>query len=74
LIPSIDNLRSLGIVWIPGLMAGIVLSGKSPLYGALYQFVVLTTILSATGLSCYVTSYLVTKRIFSEHDQLLLRS
>src|SRR5277367_4495278 len=30
LIPSIDNLRSLGIVWIPGLMAGIVLSGASP--------------------------------------------
>jgi putative ABC transport system permease protein len=73
LIPSIDNLRSLGIVWIPGMMAGIVLSGQSPLYGALYQFVVLTTILSATGLSCLVTSYLVTARVFTEHDQLLLR-
>lgn len=73
LIPSIDNLRSLGIVWIPGLMAGIVLSGQSPLYGALYQFVVLTTILSATGLSCYVTSHLVTGRVFTENGQLTLR-
>jgi putative ABC transport system permease protein len=73
LIPSIDNLRSLGIVWIPGLMAGIVLSGASPLYGALYQFVVLTTIFSATGLSCLVTSYLVTRRVFTKEDQLLLR-
>jgi putative ABC transport system permease protein len=73
LIPSIDNLRSLGIVWIPGLMAGIVLSGQSPLYGALYQFVVLTTIFSATGLSCLVTSYLVTKRVFTANVQLLLR-
>jgi putative ABC transport system permease protein len=74
LIPSIDNLRSLGIVWIPGMMAGIVLSGQSPLYGALYQFVVLTTILSATGLSCYVTSHLVTRRIFTVNDQLKLRA
>jgi putative ABC transport system permease protein len=74
LIPSIDNLRSLGIVWIPGMMAGIVLSGQSPLYGALYQFVVLTTILSATGLSCYTASHLVTRRIFSPYDQLLLRA
>jgi putative ABC transport system permease protein len=73
LIPSIDNLRSLGIVWIPGLMAGIVLSGQSPLYGALYQFVVLTTIFSAAGLSCLVTSYLITRRVFSPQDQLLLR-
>jgi putative ABC transport system permease protein len=74
LIPSIDNLRSLGIVWIPGLMAGIVLSGASPLYGALYQFVVLTTIFSATGLSCFVTSHLVTGRVFTANDQLLLRT
>lgn len=74
LIPSIDNLRSLGIVWIPGLMAGIVLSGQSPLYGALYQFVVLTTILSATELSCLIASHLVTGRIFSAHEQLLLKS
>jgi putative ABC transport system permease protein len=73
LIPSIDNLRSLGIVWIPGMMAGIVLSGQSPVYGALYQFLVITVILSASGLTCYVASYLVTRRIFSENGQLLLR-
>jgi len=30
LIPAIDNLRSLGIVWIPGLMAGMVLSARRP--------------------------------------------
>ena len=31
LIPAIDNLRSLGIVWIPGLMTGMLLSGSDPL-------------------------------------------
>lgn len=74
LIPSIDNIRSLGIVWIPGIMAGMVLSGASPLYAALYQFVVLTTIFSAAGLTCYVSSHLVTGRIFSSQEQLLLRA
>jgi putative ABC transport system permease protein len=73
LIPSIDNIRSLGIVWIPGIMAGMVLSGASPLYAALYQFVVLTTIFSAAALTCLVSSHLVTRRIFSAEDQLLLR-
>jgi putative ABC transport system permease protein len=54
-------------------MAGMVLSGASPLYAALYQFVVLTTIFSASALTCLVSSYLVTGRIFSSHEQLLLR-
>jgi putative ABC transport system permease protein len=74
LIPAVDNIRSLGIVWIPGIMAGMVLSGASPLFAALYQFVVLSTIFSASALACFVASYLVTKRIFSAHSQLLLRA
>lgn len=73
LIPSIDNIRSLGIVWIPGIMAGMVLSGMSPLYAALYQFVVLTTIFSAAALTCLVASRLVPGRLFSPQEQLLLR-
>ena len=74
LIPAVDNIRSLGIVWIPGIMAGMVLSGASPLYAALYQFVVLTTIFSSSALACFVASHLVTRRIFSSHSQLLLRA
>jgi putative ABC transport system permease protein len=74
LIPSVDNVRSLGIVWIPGIMAGMVLSGASPVYAALYQFVVLTTIFSAAALTCLVSSYLVTRRVFTVQEQLLLRN
>jgi putative ABC transport system permease protein len=74
LIPSIDNIRSLGIVWIPGIMAGMVLSGATPLYAALYQFVVLTTIFSAAALTSLISSHLVTRRLFSAEDQLLLRA
>lgn len=74
LIPAVDNIRSLGIVWIPGIMAGMVLSGASPLYAALYQFVILTTIFSSAGLACFIASHLLTRRIFSEYSQLLLRA
>jgi len=70
LIPATDNLRSLGIVWIPGIMAGMVLSGSSPVYAALYQFVVLGMIVTAGGISCLTATYLVPKRIFTQHQQL----
>ncbi|HUZ03827.1 MAG TPA: ABC transporter permease [Acidobacteriaceae bacterium] len=73
LIPAIDNLRSLGIVWIPGIMAGMVLSGASPVYAALYQFVILGMIFTAGGLSCLTATYLVPRRVFTRNQQLLIR-
>jgi UDP-glucose/iron transport system permease protein len=73
LIPAIDSLRSLGIVWIPGLMAGMVLTGAPPLAAAIYQFVVLATILSSSALSCLVSTALIRKTAFSPAEQLVLR-
>lgn len=73
LIPAIDNLRSLGIVWIPGLMAGMLLSGARPVYAAIYQFVVLAMIFAASGLTSLVSTLLVRGRIFSPAEQLILQ-
>jgi putative ABC transport system permease protein len=73
LIPALDNLRSLGIVWIPGLMAGMLLSGARPIYAAIYQFVVLAMIFAASGLTALVSTILVRGRIFSPAAQLILQ-
>jgi putative ABC transport system permease protein len=73
LIPAINNLRSLGLVWIPGLMAGMVLSGSSPLYAAIYQFVVIAMIFAASGLTSLISTSLIRKRVFTGADQLILR-
>lgn len=73
LIPAVDNLRSLGLVWIPGLMAGMVLSGARPLYAAVYQFVVIAMILAGSGLTCLVGTALIRAHAFSPAEQLVLR-
>lgn len=72
LLPHIDSLQSLGIVWIPGLMTGMVLSGASPIYAALYQFVVMALIVAAARITALVTTTLIRDRLFSSADQLLL--
>jgi putative ABC transport system permease protein len=72
LIPAIDSLRSLGIVWIPGLMAGMLLSGARPVYAAIYQFVVLAMIFAASGLTSLVSTLLIRERIFTAAQQLIL--
>jgi putative ABC transport system permease protein len=73
LIPAIDSLRSLGIVWIPGLMAGMLLSGARPVYAAIYQFVVLAMIFAASGLTSLVSTLLIQDRIFTAAQQLSLQ-
>jgi putative ABC transport system permease protein len=73
MIPRIDSLRSLGIVWIPGLMAGMVLSGEDPIYAAVYQFVVMALVFVVAGLTSVVTTLLIRSHAFSTAEQLLLR-
>jgi putative ABC transport system permease protein len=72
LIPAIDNLRSLGIVWIPGLMTGMVLSGTPPLRAAVYQFVTLAMIFASSGLTCLVSTALARARLFTPAEQLVV--
>ena len=74
LIPHLDSLSSLGIVWIPGLMAGMVLAGTDPVYAAVYQFAVIAMILGASGFTSLVTTLLIRGRAFSGAEQLVLRA
>ena len=73
LLPRLDMLKSLGLVWIPGVMAGMVLSGASPLYAGIYQFIVVAMILAASGITGMVATLLVRTRAFSPAQQLVLR-
>jgi putative ABC transport system permease protein len=73
LIPAIDSLRSLGIVWVPGLMAGMLLSGAQPFYAAIYQFTVLAMIFASSGLTSLVSTLLIRAYIFTRAEQLILR-
>lgn len=73
LIPSVNSMRSLGIVWIPGLMAGMLLTGSDPVYAAIYQFVVVAMIYAASGLAALGTIAIVRRRVFSSAEQLILR-
>ncbi len=73
IIPSINNLRSLGIVWIPGLMAGMVLAGSDPVLAASYQFVVLAMLFATAGTTSLLCTLFVRSHVFSRAEQLTLR-
>jgi UDP-glucose/iron transport system permease protein len=73
LLPRLDMLKSLGLVWIPGVMAGMLVSGASPIYAGIFQFIIVAMILAASGVAGLVATLLMRARIFSAAEQLTLR-
>ncbi len=57
LIPVINTLFAVGLVSLPGMMTGQILSGVSPLVAVKYQVVVMCMIFGASGISA--ATYLV---------------
>jgi len=51
LIPLINSLFAVGLVSLPGMMTGQILSGVSPFVAAKYQIVVMCMIFGAAGIS-----------------------
>jgi putative ABC transport system permease protein len=72
LIPSLNSLRSLGIVWIPGFAAGMLLTGSDPVYTAIYQFIVIAMIYAASGVTALVAAAGYERAAFVE-DRLIAR-
>jgi putative ABC transport system permease protein len=73
LLPRLDMMNSLGLVWIPGVMAGMVVSGASPVYAGIYQFIIVAMILAASGITALVATILMRSSVFSSAAQLALR-
>jgi putative ABC transport system permease protein len=73
LLPRLDMMKSLGLVWIPGVMAGMMVSGASPVYAGIYQFIIVSMILVASGIAALIVTLLMRSHAFSPAAQLLLR-
>ena len=54
LIPMINSLFAVGLVSLPGMMTGQILSGISPLIAARYQIMVMCMIFNSVGLASYI--------------------
>ena len=56
LIPLVNSLLAVGLVALPGMMTGQVLSGVSPLIAARYQILVMCMLFSSSGIAaaCYL--------------------
>ena len=61
MIPNINSLFAVGLVSIPGMMTGQILSGVSPLIAVKYQIMVMCMIISSSGISTAVYLKIIEK-------------
>jgi putative ABC transport system permease protein len=70
--PQITRIATLGLVSLPGMMTGQMLGGSFPLVAIKYQIAIMIAILSSASLSIYFTLRLVTPRLFSDRDNIVI--
>lgn len=63
LIPILNNLQTLGIIWIPGITAGMVLAGANPIHAVFFQLVIMFSMVSVAILTSYFATNLSYKKI-----------
>ncbi|WP_319521841.1 ABC transporter permease [uncultured Desulfosarcina sp.] len=73
MIPSINSMMAVGIVFIPGMMTGQILAGADPLQAVRYQIVVMIMLVGSTAIGSLLVVYLVRKRCFGKSERLLLQ-
>jgi len=61
LIPIINALFAVGLVSLPGMMTGQILSGVDPLIAVRYQMMVMLMILGSAGISVAIYLWLLKK-------------
>ncbi len=66
LMPTINSMAAVGIVFIPGMMAGQILAGADPLAATGYQIVVMLMVAAATAVGSMLAVLLTYKRRFTD--------
>ena len=69
MIPVINSFLAVGLISLPGMMTGQILSGVSPLIAVRYQIMVMCMIFGAAGLStvCFLTMIRKTEHFKASH-------
>lgn len=70
IIPTINSMLGMGVVFLPGMMTGQILAGASPLIAIKYQAAIMMAILGSTSMAVYLLVRLAAQALFNERSQL----
>jgi putative ABC transport system permease protein len=68
--PTLATMATIGLVSLPGMMTGQILSGTSPMIAIQYQIMIMLAIFSGTILSVFLAIKLCNRTVFFDNDML----
>jgi putative ABC transport system permease protein len=69
IMPVVNNMMGMGIVFLPGMMTGQILSGTTPLEAIKYQIAIMLAIAASVAVSVFLATELGYRRFFNRHSQ-----
>lgn len=70
-LPTFSSMTGMGVVYLPGMMTGQILSGAEPLLAVKYQIAIMLAILSSTVFSSFLILKFSTGLVFNKKAQLI---
>jgi len=70
MMPTINSMLGMGIISLPGMMTGQILSGTEPAVAVLYQIAMLIAISVAVCMTVFIALNLGCKTLYNERDQI----
>lgn len=70
LIPTINSMMGMGIIFLPGMMSGQILSGTIPTTAIMYQIAIMIAICTAVCLSVFSALHLGCKTLYNDMLQI----
>ncbi|HDJ5530813.1 TPA: iron export ABC transporter permease subunit FetB [Staphylococcus aureus] len=74
IVPTIDSVKTYGLVSIPGMMTGLIIGGVPPLQAIKFQLLVVFIHTTATIMSALIATYLSYGQFFNASHQLVARN
>ena len=72
MIPIINSMAAAGVVSLPGMMTGQILSGTAPALAVKYQILIMFTITAGTGFGTLFAVIAASRRLFDQRERLRL--
>lgn len=69
--PTLNSIKNMGIISLPGMMTGQILGGVSPLIAIRYQIAIMTAIMSSVAICIFIFLHLGYKNFFNDQKQLV---
>ena len=70
MIPTINAMMAVGIVFLPGMMTGQIMAGTDPVLSIKYQIIVMLMLSGSTAIGSIIVTYFVRKRCFTPEHQI----